>query len=246
MAVFTLTNPDIGSLYTIPSEDWAAIRERVELCLFAENIQTFIAQTLPDFPALVVVCKTWQSSTYPGLIEGATNLAQYSADAITSFTQLQDAIKDLKPNDPLPPPVKSMAEEAFGALDRTTAPLSSSFGTLSDQLIAFDTVNGVVDSQVGRYRAQLGDHWTSIAAENAAVEKATGKVLGAWLAISNDLDLVVRDPDMITTQFLLDLQIASAIRTWQQIQAEATAFASEQLPFATANAATNVAANAVA
>jgi hypothetical protein len=58
------------------------------------------------------------------------------------------------------------------------------------------------------------------------VDEATGTVTGAWQAIADDLGRVASGRIAVTTPFLLGLDIASALRAWNNIKSEADAFAS--------------------
>lgn len=229
MSDTVIASSETGALFTIPRASWQQVHDRVSLCLSAENIQNVIAQSLPDFPSLIVVCKTWRDKTEPGLVEHAENVAAYAQKAIDSFTTLNRSIATLEPSDPLPDATKTQAETTFRSLDDGTTTLRGLVSQLSDQLIAFQSTNARVDAQVAGYQSKLGPYWQSIADANNALESATGQILGAWEAIGDDVALVVREPDRITTSFLLGLDIQAALGTWTQLKNEATAFPSEHL-----------------
>jgi hypothetical protein len=225
-ASIELTSPDLGSLFTIPEADWTAVSKRVGLTRLTEDIADRIAKSLPDFPSLVQVCKIWRETTFPGLIQQSHDVNAYAVQSIASFTALQQKIAGLDPNKPLPPAVKAEAEKSIGTLSTSSATLSTTSASLQAQVANFSSVNHVVDAKITTYVAKLSPQWASIAAPIEAVDRATGRIRGAWQAINNDLQSVVSGKIPITTPFLIGLDIQVSINTWQILRSETAAFAS--------------------
>jgi hypothetical protein len=225
-ASIELTNESLGSLFTIPEADWTAVSKRVGLTRLTEDIADRVAKSLPDFPRLVPVCKAWRETTFPGLIKQSHDVNAYAEQSISSFTALQQKIAGLDPNKPLPPAVKAEAEQTIGALGTSSAALAGTSSSLEAQVATFSSVNQVVDAKITTYAAKLGPQWNSIAAPIEAVDRATGRIRGAWQAINNDLQSVVSGKIPITTPFLIGLDIQVAINTWQILKTETAAFAS--------------------
>ena len=221
-----LTSDSLGSLFVIPESDWTSISKRVGLTILAKDIAPSIARYLVDFPALETVCQKWKDTTFPGLIAQSENLSNYCVQARDSWTKLQQAISGLDPNRDLPPEVKREAEGVIGSLSQSTASLNQQFAPLSADVLAFTTQNQVIDSHITSYTDRLGPDWKSINPSTTAVDKATGLVMGAWQAISDDLNAIATGRIVMTTQLLLSLDIASALLSWEHLRDEAHDFAS--------------------
>jgi hypothetical protein len=225
LAGITIASDDVASLFSIPEDDWTAINKRVGLVWLARDIVTSIEQYLPNFPALETASQTWKDATFPALVQQAGAITTYSGQAISSFTTLQTATQALDPNAPLPPTVQSQAQTALDALAASSATIAASAKSLGDDVAAFTTQNQIVDAKINDYVGVLGSDWTVLTAETESVDQAVGLVRGSWSAIVDDLRNVASGQITITTPFLLGLDIASALLSWQHIQAEAGAFA---------------------
>ena len=223
---FELTSTSLGSLFVISESDWTAVSKRVGLTSLTKEIAGQVAKYLPDFPQLVQVCQRWKDVTFPGIVTQSRNLSAYSAQAIQSFTALQQKIAQLQPHEELPPAVRDEAEKDLGVLAQSTATIGGAFSELEGQIATFSKVNQVVDADITNYTARLSPEWKSIQTSVDAVDRATGRIRGAWQAINNDLQSVVTGKIPITTPFLLGLDIHSALLSWQILQQESTAFPS--------------------
>lgn len=225
MSVPALASASLGSLFTIPADDWTALNRRVGLTYLAHGIAPVIAEYLPSYAALDAACARWRSATFGALVAQSGALAQYASGAEASFTGVQTAIAGLPPGQQLPAPVLAQAGSAITALAASTATFNATFGSLCDDVLAFTSANAATDAQIDAYRQRLGPDWTALGPETDAVDRAAGLVLGTWQAMAHDLAAIAADPIEITTQFLLSLEIAAALRSWQGLQAEAVAFA---------------------
>lgn len=221
-----LTAAGQGALFTVPESDWTAISQRVGMTLLAKGIASTIAKFLPDFPDLVTVCQQWKDTTFPTLVSQSQAVATYAGEAIGSFTKLQQKLVGLAPDDPLPPDVETEASAALDELSTSTHDLASPFADLTEIVRAFYDENGIVDAKIEAYADRLGAHWQSIAAPAKAIDEATGRVMGAWQAIDDDLANVASGSIPITTPFLMGLGIDAAVNAWTGLKQEASAFPS--------------------
>ena len=219
-----LVNESIGSLFTVPEGDWTQINKRVGLALLAKDISQQIARYLPDFPALVNVCESWKARTFPGLVQESATLPAYCVRAREDFSKLQQRLSGLDPNSPLPPNVKQEAESVIGKLAESSAPRERAFKDLSTDLAAFTSVNQLIDAKIKSYTDRLGPEWKSIDPAAGAVSRASGLVLGAWLAITSDLSAVVSGRITVDSALLFGLEISSALLAWENVQREAEQF----------------------
>ena len=219
-----LVNESIGSLFTIPEGDWTQISKRVGLALLAKDISQQIARYLPDFPALVNVCEKWKAHTFPSLVQESATLPAYCVRAREDFSKLQQRLSGLDPNKPLPPDVKQEAESVIGRLAESSGPRESAFKNLGSELAAFTSVNQLIDAKIKSYTDRLGPEWKSIDPAAGAVSRASGLVLGAWLAITSDLSAVVSGRITVDSALLFGLEISSALLAWENVQREAEQF----------------------
>src|SRR5918992_2631561 len=86
MTAPALTNSALGSLFTIPADDWTAINQRVGLTYLASGVAPTIAEYLPSYPALDAACAKWRTATFGALVTQSGALAQYASSAEASFT----------------------------------------------------------------------------------------------------------------------------------------------------------------
>jgi len=224
VARIQLTSDSIGSLFTIPEGNWTAIDRRVDLVLLAKDAAALIAQTIPPFPALVAQCEVWRAATLPGVLAQSQSLAAWASAAMADFAELQRRMAGLNEMDPLPPETHRFAECAMQGLATSTRVQKDHFDPLLAGVREFASRNMAVDAIVDRNVRKLGPEWKSLAAESAGLQQASGKVLGGWQALSHDLDQVAAGKFTLDVPFLLDLEIAVAVRSWENIAREAAAF----------------------
>lgn len=225
MPNFQLSSPCAGQLFTIAVSDWTAISKRVGLTILAQDISQFIAQRLPSFPALESACQAWSATTFPSLVSHASQVTVYCDQSTASFGRLKSTLATLNPDDALPENVRLQAVQALSALATSTINLSSECNNLALQVRAFLAVNEIVDKQILDYEKQLGAGWPSLEAQRMTLEAALGHVVGGWQAISDDLSAIAAQKIPITITLLLSLEIQSALLSWQNLRAEAVAFA---------------------
>jgi hypothetical protein len=219
-----LVNESVGSLFTVPERDWTEISKRVGQAVLAKDISNRIAQYLPDFPALVTACERWKDHTFPGLVVEATNLPGYCSRAREDFSRLQQELAGQDPNRPLPPLLQQEAQTVLARLSESSTPRERASKDLVAELMAFVSVNELIDAKIKSYTDLLGPEWKSIDPSSGAVSRASSLVLGAWVAISSDLSYVVSGRIPITTALLLSLGISSALLAWENLQREAEQF----------------------
>ncbi len=219
-----LVNEAVGSLYTVPENDWTEISKRVGLALLAKDISHHIAQYLPDFPALVTACERWKTHTFPSLVAESASLPSYCSQAREDFSKLQQQLAGQDPNRPLPAPLQQEAQTVLTRLSESSTPRERAAKDLVAELMSFVAVNQLIDAKIKSYTERLGPQWKSIDPSAGAVSRASSLVLGAWAAISSDLSYVVSGRIPVTTALLLGLGISSALLAWENLQREAEQF----------------------
>lgn len=222
----TLANEAVGSIFTVPEATWTTIDQRVGMAHLVEGIETQIAQALPGFPALATACDAWRTTTFPGLVQQSGDLTRHCTTSIQTFTSLQLAISGLDPGAPLPPELHALAVEAIGQVHDSAVACGQGSDQLAGAVGSFREANDLADAQLAAYAQRLGPDWGSLVPSTSTVDAAAGLVYGAWEAISADLEALVSGTIPITTQLLISLEIQSAISSWTNLEAEATAFAS--------------------
>lgn len=220
-----LTDQSLSSMFTIPEASWTAISKRVSLVILAKDIVSIIAEDFPNFPQLEIVCQQWKDETFQQLITQSQNINDYSKTAIQNFTELQNLIAPLDPNNPLPADIKHKAQTIIDQLAQSTATLSMAVSKLKTQVSSFTNENNIVDAKINLYKKKLGPDWQSISPETREVDKAAGLIKGAWSAINDDLNEIASGKIEITLTLLLELNIESALLSWKSLQNEADNFA---------------------
>jgi len=208
-----------GVLFTVPAEDWNAIGQRVDAAISLSGIAKRVTQYLPGFDALVRACQDWNGQTQPAIGAAADVLAQYCDTAITAFEQLRTDVSG-----PLTPLVQQHVVDALAALSARSTPLNGQFHRLSAQIADFADINKAVDAQVERYVAKLGQDWRSILPQTSRVDDAAGRMRGVWEALGADLNALVSEHIDVTAEFIVGLQIDSALTGWAGLRSEAQSF----------------------
>ena len=216
-----LADPRVGSLYAIPASAWYAIYKRVELVLFAAPAASTIAQSIPPFPALVTSCGQWKNATFPSIKSQSRELARYASSAITDFTSLKNEIAAHTPN------VLADARTAITRLSASTRDQQTAFAAITANVVDFVNRNGDVDAIIGRNVERMGPEWSALNAESATLSSAAGAVRGGWGAIDDDLRAAANEQFHYSMEFLLELDIDSALLAWRNIEERSAAFTSQ-------------------
>lgn len=219
MSNINLVDTAGGALFTVSDQDWAAIGQRVDSAINLSAIADEVSQYLPEFKALVSACRQWRDRTFPDVRGCAALLARYCGQALNTFGRLQGELAG-----PLTPAVQQHVVEALAELSTQTMPLNDRFHSLSGEIADFAEINASVDAQVDRYVDKLGQDWHSILPETTRVDDAAGRVRGIWQALSADLNALVSESIDVTEEFVISLQLQSALIGWQSLQSEAEQF----------------------
>lgn len=215
-----LANPAAGSLFSISVDDWSTVNRRVGLILAFRRGWPAFQQLTPVFASYASTCDLWRTETFPLLITQSAAIVSYAASASNKFSALKQSIAQLAPGNALPATLEASALSTFSALANSTHSLSAASDTLAAQVSAFATYNAVVDAAAA---AHFGE---PVGGADAVVDNAAGAVVGAWKALSDDLDAIACGHIPLSSDLLLSLDIDFALRSWANLQSEAAAFAS--------------------
>ena len=223
--MLSLASSSVSRLFTIPAIDWTVINKRVGLVIDTSRIGSTIAAVLPAYPALLADSLLWKSETFQGLINKSELLCSYSAGAITSFSNLNNKVKQvIDTGADLNEELKSETAAVLQQLSTDTAPLAAAFQTLSGEVLAFLDNNKAIDAQIASNKSKLGSFWQPVGEVITNLEQAAGLVTGEWQAILDDLVNARVSPVDITLPYIESLNIDAAIVCWTNVQSEAAAF----------------------
>lgn len=175
-------------------------------------------------PTLLAECQAWSATTLNSLISLSSQISVYAQQSILAFQQLNNSIK-ASPNT-MTPAIQIETTNALTQLANGTQTLVNSTKNLFVVMQAFLAANQAFDDYLTKNSFLLSllnieqlepDSFNSF-------ESSMQAVLGAWDAISSDLNAVVTTPSSVTSAFLESLNIAAAISDWTNIQAEAASF----------------------
>ena len=228
MPSISLADPSVSSIFSIPSDAWAAIANRVSLVEKAAPAESIIQHFIPAFPALITGSRHWVSSTFPGILMMSRQLADYAVTSIEEFSDLRKSI-DALGNDGAAgeAAVVAQAQTAIARLSKATSMLKSAFVPVTAGVIAFAQQNAAVDAAVARGIQRIRTDWSALHNESAALQQAAGAVRGGWSAIVDDLGSIASKQFRFTIPFILSLDIGSALLAWTNIEERASAFATE-------------------
>lgn len=219
-----LAYPAIGAIYTIPQSGWVAVHRRVELALMAQAIAPAMTKVMPSYPDLLVASQVWNSSVFPGLLRQAAEVVGLADQSIAQLGALKHAIAAIGSAATLPPELAAQAEAALAGLRGGAVAISATLGVLVAQLAQFARVNVSVDLDLRKFEGPLGANWPPLGQQLALVEDALGRTVGGWTALLSDLKDAAAPGVSLDLPFLLELDIASGIAGWTQIEADAAQF----------------------
>lgn len=229
MSSISLADPSVSSIFSIPSDAWAAIANRVSLVEKAAPAESIIQHFIPAFPALITGSRHWVSSTFPGILMMSRQLADYAMTSIEEFSDLRKSIDALGNDAAGEAAVLVQAQTAIARLSKATSMLKSAFVPVTAGVIAFAQQNAAVDAAVARGIQRIRTDWSALHNESAALQRAAGAVRGGWSAIGDDLGSIANKQFRFTIPFILSLDIGSALLAWTNIGERASAFATEAL-----------------
>jgi hypothetical protein len=222
-----LANNDVAGLFTISVEDWKAVSKRVGAVMAVALIQDDVTRYLPGYSDLRQHSILWQNNIFPGLITQSKTLASYAAKAISDFSALNKAAKQLDNSRDVPPTLQMLIVFNLKQLKDDTLELINSFGVLSVLLMMFLNDNKQVDMQMEKSKDELGIFWKPLGQIITSLEEEIGRVTGIWNAIADDLQYAITTPVNVTKAYIESLNLEAAINIWEKVQAEAGAFASK-------------------
>lgn len=219
-----------GRLFTIGPEAWSAIDARVAVVIDDRAIAAEISRIVPNYAWLLEASLQWRSSTFPGLVAEAAQVAMFAGQAAQTLSDLAASLRGLRPGDPLPAPVRFIVTVQFGALAETAVGLRSIIDRLGAAIDAFVRQNREADKALQAVVAPLGPGWRSLAGPIATLEGATAQVRAGWATIAATLTRAAAGKVALTSATLLALDIRAAITAWSGLEREAAAFAARLAP----------------
>ena len=225
-----LASNSVVNIFTIPASSWTVINQRVGVVLQAAPYQTFFNQLVPSYPNLLTSSQLWQSFTFNSLISQSQGLVTYAATAISNFSQLNIDVKAAiqSGSGTISELLKKETVDTLQKLSGDTTTLAASTNLVTQQVLAFLNNNKVVDNEVEQHKDifdEFGINWNTVTSYLITLENDTALVTGEWSAITDDLKNTLSDSVDLTIPFLESLNIDAAIVTWQNVQNEASAFA---------------------
>jgi hypothetical protein len=237
-----LVHEDLSALFAVPAEDWTTIDYRAgtalavqwsiahqQQFLYSEPPQTgpirsfhvtapFLVTppAMPTLPPLAAAAQQWIGTTRPSIASAATEVATVSGLIVDLLSELK---KDVDGG-------HSPTAEPFQKIQDFAADQAQRFSALIPPMLAFRDSNNETETWAANYTENgHGNIVVNLFRSNVSalsVWNAVSAVQGAWSALRDDLGSVgpgTFDP------ILWSLEIAAAITAWQQIGAEAAAFA---------------------
>lgn len=236
-----LFHADLSALFAVPAADWATINYRAGAAvavqwsianhqqflyseppqrgpIFSNHVMAPILVTPPDMPTLpplAVAAHQWIGTTRPSLANSATEVAAVSGVIVALLSELKkDADSGASPT-----------AEPFQQIHMFAATEAQRFSALISPMLAFRDSNAETETWAANYLGSGQERFIVdlFRADTSALSmwNAISAVHGAWSALRDDLASFNPTSDPI----LWPLELAEAIVAWQQIGAEATAFA---------------------
>lgn len=224
--MLNIASSSVSNVYAIPTANWTAINKRVGAVLSTVNVEGFMTQLLPQYPALMSASQFWQQSTFNSLITQSQALYNYANTAIGNFNTLNRNVQAVQQQgSSIPGELQQETIQVLQALKTATDPLAASFNSLFTAVQTFLTANEVVDAEIALVKQRFGSFWGPLGDTIQTVEQSIGLVTGNWQAITDDLKNAIVSPVSVDLPFIESLNIQAAIVSWQSVQAEAGAFA---------------------
>lgn len=216
-----LANKDMGALFRIGVDDWAAINRRVRDVLRAEYISWIVTRSLPAYPVLLQHCKTWPTM-FRGIRELSIAIAAYADGAVRDFSALLAEVKQIRAaGGQLPDTLVASARAKMQTLKERTALLAVGFDQISYELGAFLDANREVDKQIAGGGVVT---WALVNHQAAQMESALEKATGQWRAVTDDLHTAVSLPVDAMLPLLEIAELETAVDVWRNLRDECNAF----------------------
>lgn len=216
----------IGSVFSIPANDWTAMNARAAVVVADQNIAPEISQYIPNYPALLAACQQWPAQTFPGILAQAYETSVFASQAAKTLGELATDLAPLKPSDPLPQPITFIFTVQFAALRDSAGSQQTNAATLTNVFSAFVTENATADQALAAIANQLGPEWQSIAGPTGSLDAAMQAVQSGWGALATAFGAAASSQPTLTTAALLALDLQSVIASWTALSTEATSFIS--------------------
>jgi hypothetical protein len=224
MAVVIPSAEQVGSLYTIPQSDWVAINGRVAVVIEAAGIADQVSQYVPNYDRLLAACQQWKSQTLPGLVTQSVEANLFASQAASILTKLETELQPLKPSDPLPDSIRFIFRVEFAALQQNAGKLSATSSQLSPQIGSFVAENRAADAALERVISSLGPGWEGVEGPIVSLEQAMSDVANGWTVVQSAFGIAASSQADLTTAALLDLDVQTAINSWNAVASTAAAF----------------------
>lgn len=212
-----------GNTFTIPSNSWTVINERVYQVLnhFASGPFQQSGQ-IPAYNNLFAACTSWNATTFPGLVQLAKEIVTYGGSTVpTQYKNLQNIINGIQNNQMTPAEAQSF-NTILQLLNGFISTIQNSATNLSQQIQQFAKINVEIDSEYAHNGAL-----TTIAPSPTLVANAAETVEGGWSSICSDLVNLQTDLSHLVSSdlpFLLNLNLQAAITDWAGVVSETNNF----------------------
>ena len=208
------------ALFQIPTEFWTKINKRVFLVLAGQRGgEYFVYRTMPNYQNLVNVCKTWKSTTFPGLITLCKTINSFiDKDVTTNFNILQNAVDELQKGN-TDATIQAQFTQVMATIKEDLNTLQKQTVDLATQITQFSEVNQQVDAEY--HQTSAGKEWVVLKPSPSNIEHAIKNIRGVCDSISSDIAHMEREfTDSISkgSLFMMNLGLEATLKNWLRVK----------------------------
>lgn len=213
-----------GAFIEMSEADWKALNMRAHVVVQDKEIASEITKVVPNYPALLTSSESWISTTFPGIVSHAIEVASFATKAANTLKELNGELKGVAPGDPVPQAVKFLIDVNYKALAQSASDIHGKIAPLEPLAKTFSTENAAADAVLEKKLSGFGPGWQSLIDPLGALDDALPKVATGWKSIGHDLSTIAGGTLTITVKGLLQAGLANAAETWCSLAAKAVAF----------------------
>lgn len=222
----TALTPDfLGQLFTVPEKDWASINKRVGEAAAAADATRYIAQYIPEFAVLILVCDLWREQTFERLIRESIAISHYAENAITAYKQLNSIVGMMSVDyEEITGEWKDYTLQVISGLNYNVNSICHSINLTERQVFEFLEANRQADIQLSRYTEKLGIFWEPLGNVITEIEAASRLTTGQWNRMLLNLNQINNPTVRLTLPFLIHLDIEASLIRCKNLQLQADRF----------------------
>ena len=222
----TALTPDfLGQLFTVPEKDWTSVNKRVGEAAASADVTGYIAQYIPEFAVLLLVCDLWREQTFERLVKEAVAISRYAENAIEAYRKLNMIVGMISSgHEEITGEWKESVQRVISDLGCHVNSICQSVNLTDWQVFDFLEANRRADIQLSRYTEKLGFFWEPLGEVITEMKAASRLTAGQWNRMAHNLNQLNNSAVGLTLPFLIRLDIEASLVRCINLKSQADKF----------------------